>query len=79
MDLWQILGLGVVRLGLDADWNRSEDTGQSSHVDPSNAGRAAAPWGEDPIVFARQSLRDNVALVDDALLREINAQIAAAG
>jgi hypothetical protein len=25
MDLWQILVLGVVRLGLDADWDRLED------------------------------------------------------
>jgi hypothetical protein len=25
MDLWQILVLGVVRLGLDADWDRMED------------------------------------------------------
>ena len=25
LDLWQILVLGVVRLGLDADWDRMED------------------------------------------------------
>ena len=30
MGLWQILVLGVVRLGLDADWDRLED--MASHV-----------------------------------------------
>jgi hypothetical protein len=37
------------------------------------------PWGVDAKVFSRQTLRDNVALLDDALLREINARVAAAG
>src|ERR1039458_6551190 len=40
MDLWQILVLGVVRLGLDADWDRMED--MANHhllVRPM-------PWGE---------------------------------
>ena len=45
MDLWQILVLGVVRLGLDADWDRME----------------------------------HVALLDETLLQQINARIAAAG
>ena len=39
----------------------------------------AAPWGEGTKVFGHQTLRDNVALLDDALLQQINAAIAAAG
>jgi hypothetical protein len=39
----------------------------------------AAPWGEADKRFGHQTLRDNVALLDDELLRQINAAIAAAG
>ena len=42
-------------------------------------GLPATPWGADAKVFARQTLRDTVALLDDALLKEINARVAAAG
>jgi hypothetical protein len=42
-------------------------------------GVPATPWGEDAKVFGHQTLRDNVALLDDELLQAINARIAAAG
>jgi hypothetical protein len=79
MDLWQILVLGVVRLGLDADWDRLEHIANYDLLVRQMLGVPATPWGEDAPVFARQTLRDNVALLDEALLREINARIAAAG
>ena len=79
MDLWQILVLGVVRLGLDADWDRLEHIVNYDTLVRQMLGVPATPWGEDTKVFARQTLRDNVALLDEALLREINARIAAAG
>jgi IS5 family transposase len=79
MDLWQILVLGVVRLGLDADWDRLEDLANHHLLVRQMLGVPATPWGVDAKVFARQTLRDNVALVDEALLREINARVAAAG
>lgn len=79
MDLWQILVLGVVRLGLDADWDRMEHIANYDMLVRQMLGVAAAPWGEDAKVFARQTLRDNVALLDDELLKEINARVAAAG
>jgi len=79
MDLWQILVLGVVRLGLDADWDRLEHIANYDTLVRQMLGVPATPWGEDAQVFARQTLRDNVALLDEALLRDINARIAAAG
>jgi transposase, IS5 family len=79
MDLWQILVLGVVRLGLDADWDRLEHIANYDTLVRQMLGVPATPWGEGSKVFARQTLRDNVALLDDELLREINARIAAAG
>jgi hypothetical protein len=39
----------------------------------------ATPWSEEAEVFGHQTLRDNVALLDDPLFHAINARIAAAG
>jgi hypothetical protein len=79
MDLWQILVLGVVRLGLDADWDRLEHVANYDSLVRQMLGVPAAPWGEEDKRFGHQTLRDNVALLDDELLQQINAAIAAAG
>ena len=79
MDLWQILVLGVVRLGLDADYDRLEDLANHPALLRQMLGVAMTPWGADARVFAHQTLRDNVALLDDAVRHEINARVAAAG
>ena len=79
MDLWQILVLGVVRLGLDADWDRLEHVANYDALVRQMLGVPATPWGADAKVFGHQTLRDNVALLDDELLQQINARIAAAG
>src|SRR6266705_1529616 len=79
MDLWQILVLGVVRLGLDADGDRMEDRANHPTLLRQRLGVPATPWGAEAKGFAHQTLRDNVALLDDALLQAINALVAAAG
>jgi hypothetical protein len=79
MDLWQILVLGVVRLGLDADWDRMEDMANHHTLIRQMLGVSATSWGEEDKRFGHQTLRDNVALLDDGLLQQINARIAAAG
>ena len=79
MDLWQILVLGLVRLGLDADWDRLEHIANYDTLVRQMLGLPATPWGADAKTFAHQTLRDNVALLDDQLLKEINARVAAAG
>ena len=79
MDLWQILVLGVVRLGLDADWDRMEHIANYDSLVRQMLGVPAAPWGEDARMFGHQTLRDNVALLDDELLQAINARLVAAG
>jgi hypothetical protein len=79
MDLWQILVLGVVRLGLDADWDRLEHIANYDSLVRQMLGVPATPWGEEAKVFGHQTLRDNVALLRDELLQQINARIAAAG
>lgn len=79
MDLWQILVLGVVRLGLDADWDRLEHVANYDTLVRQMLGLPATPWADDSKMFGHQTLRDNVALLDDELLQQINARIAAAG
>jgi hypothetical protein len=79
MDLWQILVLGLVRLGLDADWDRLEHIANYDMLVRQLLGLPATPWGTDAKTFAHQTLRDNVALLDEELLKEINARVAAAG
>ena len=79
MDLWQILVLGVVRLGLGADWDRMEHIANYDTLVRQMLGVPVDPWGQDAKVFGHQTLRDNVALRDDELLQQINARIAAAG
>jgi hypothetical protein len=79
MDLWQILVLGVVRLGLDADWDRMEDLANHHTLLRQMLGLPVLSWGEGAKTFHHQTLRDNVALLDEELLRQINARVAAAG
>ena len=79
MDLWQILVLGVVRLGLDADWDRMEHIANYDTLVRQMLGLPATPWDDESKMFGHQTLRDNVALLDDELLQQINARIAAAG
>ena len=79
MDLWQILVLGVVRLGLDADWDRMEHIANYDGLLRQILGVEQTPWGEGAKVFNRQTLRDNVALLDEELLAAINQRVAAAG
>lgn len=79
LDLWQILVLGSVRLGLKADYDRLEHLANYDALLRQMLGVPAAPFGADARRFAHQTLRDNVALLDEATLREINACVAAAG
>ena len=79
MDLWQILVLGVVRLGLDADWDRMEHLANYDLLLRQMLGVCPDPWGTKAHRFVHQTLRDNVALVDAALLKQINVLVAAAG
>lgn len=79
MDLWQILVLGVVRLGLDADWDRMEHLANYDGLLRQILGVEQTPWGAGAKVFNRQTLRDNVALLDEEVLAAINQRVAAAG
>src|SRR5664279_5092634 len=71
--------LGVVRLGLDANWDRLEHTANYDGLVRQILGVEQTPWGAGAKIFNHQTLRDNVALVDEELLAAINQRVAAAG
>lgn len=79
LDLWQILVLGSVRLGLAANYDRLEDLANHHTLLRQMLGLPQLGWGTPGKRFHHQTLRDNVCLVDAELLREINALVAAAG
>ncbi len=79
MHLWHILVLGVVRLGLNADFDRLEHYANFDSLVRQMLGVAETTWGEEAKVFDRRTIRNNVALVDEELLKEINKLVAKSG
>ena len=78
LDLWQILVLGVVRLGLDCDYDRLEDLANHHTLLRQILGvSAVAAANEKP--FHYKTLSENVCHLDEELLVQINALIAQAG
>jgi transposase, IS5 family len=77
-DLWQILVLGVVRLGLDCDYDRLEDMANHHSLVREIMGLTALRTAaEKP--FHHKTLSQNVCHVDEELLQQINAVIVQAG
>ena len=47
MELWQILGLGVVRLGVDTNWDRLEHMAHYETMLRPMLGVEQNPWGAE--------------------------------
>lgn len=78
MDLWQILVLGVVRLGLDCNYDRLEDLANHHTLIREMMGLPALRSPEDKL-FHHKTLSQNVCHVDEELLEQINAVVIRAG
>jgi hypothetical protein len=78
MDLWQILVLGVVRLGLDCDYDRLEDLANHHNLLRQMLGLTPV-LGAQEKPFHYKTLSENVCQVDEELLCEINAIVVQAG
>ena len=79
MSLWEILVFGVVRLNLDLDYDHLHDMSNYHRglrgilgVDGTNA-------FEDQHYYHLQTLKDNVGLLDEELLKQINEMVVKAG
>ncbi len=78
LNLWQILVLGTVRLGLDCDYDRLEDIANHHSLVREMMGLPPLRGpGEKP--FHHKTLSQNACHVDEELLGQINAVIVEAG
>ena len=78
LDLWQILVLGDVRLGLDCDYDRLEDLANHHTLLRQILGVSPLPAADEKL-FHYKTLSDNVCHLDEELLAQINAIVAQAG
>lgn len=69
----------MVRLTLDADWDRLEYLANYDSLLWALLGLNSLSLGDNAIRFHRRTLRDNAALLDEALLQEINERVVLAG
>lgn len=77
MDLWHILVLSVVRLGLDANYDRLEDFANHHSLIRKIMG-VETSFGAGK-VFSMQSIKDNVSLLDMETINRINVLVLKAG
>jgi len=77
MDLWHILVLSAVRLGLDADYDRLDDFANHHKLIRQILG-VETTFGEGKR-FSRQSIKDNVSLLDEETITRINEVVVRAG
>src|SRR5205814_3403159 len=78
LDLWQILVLGVVRLGLDCNYDRLEDLANHHTLLRQILGVPPVPTAHEK-PFHYKTLSENVCHLDEEVLAQINALIAQAG
>ena len=77
MDLWHILVLGVVRMGLDLNYDRLCDI--ANHHTLIRQIMGINPICKDTKGFALSTIRDNAGLLDDSTIAQINEIVVKAG
>ena len=77
MELWHILVLSAVRLGLDADYDRLDDFANHHKLIRQILG-VETTFGEGKR-FSMQSIKDNVSLLDEETITKINEVVVRAG
>ena len=77
MELWHTLVLSAVRLGLEADYDRLDDFANHHKLIRQILG-VETTFGEGKR-FSRQSIKDNVSLLDEETITKINEVVVRAG
>jgi transposase, IS5 family len=77
MDLWHILVLGVVRMGLDLNYERLIDT--ANHHTLIRQVMGISPTCEEMKEFAPTTIRENVGLLSESTIEQINEVVVKAG
>lgn len=76
MEQWKILVLGVLRLGLNTDYDRIHEL--ANHHDTIRQMLGHGGW-EDKTTYNRQTIKDNLRLFTPEILDEINQLVVKAG
>jgi IS5 family transposase len=76
MDLWVLLVLGTLRLGLNCDYDRLHDLANEHKTIRAMLGHG--DW-RDEHLYGLQTLRDNVVLLTEEMLQKINVIVVEAG
>jgi hypothetical protein len=75
MDLWQIFVMAQFRVGLNLSYDRLHHMCEYDSMLRTLLGIESSRFTEEKIQFSYQNILDNVALLDDELLKEINTLI----
>lgn len=76
MSQWKILVLGVLRLGLNADYDRIQELANQHNTLRQMLGHS--DWADDTR-YELQTLKDNLRLITPEILDQINQIVVAAG
>ena len=76
MDLWVLLVLGTLRLGLNCDYDRLHELANEHKTIRSMLGHS--DWQEENH-YSLQTLKDNVILLTEEMLSDINEIVVSAG
>ncbi len=76
MEQWRILVLGVLRLGLNTDYDRIHELANQHHTIRQMLGHSG--W-DDPTEYSLQSIKDNLRLFTPEILDRINREVVKAG
>jgi IS5 family transposase len=81
MDLWHILVLAVIRHSCNTDWDTLETMSNYHELVRKVLGVHSTGFiqDKDKYTFCRQTILDNVSLLDEDLLQQINALVTEAG
>ncbi|MEL6629405.1 MAG: ISNCY family transposase, partial [Bacteroidota bacterium] len=79
MSLWEILVLGTMRLNLDLDYDTLYDLANHHEVVRGIMGVHTRKVFEDGKYYALQTMKDNVALLDEQALEQISELVVKAG
>jgi IS5 family transposase len=79
MDLWEILVLGSARMALDCDYDRLQYLANYDRLIRGIMGVEATGFGAEVKEYKYQTIRDNVALLDEELIVRINAIVVEVG
>lgn len=79
LSLWEILVLGTMRLNLDTDYDALQDLANNHRVVQGILGvHKLGIFGTNKY-YALQTLKDNIALLDDQTLKEVSEVVVKAG